>query len=281
MYREIVKQDKTTRGENETMFGLDFFNDIDKPNEFYMPAISDELFHQEFLNWLGTDNYVYLVNERKYRLNNIALEALNGLKIETAKFPCYNLTKSEFLEKISNKKIIISSNDKTWYPGVTRHHIFRNYPRYGIPQIAFHDKDNLFFTFNRGILASAIDDRFEMAVDGRLSIFFSDSMNKIRIEEKKHKVHAGIVLVGKTEIVENKEAIGADGNFVVLKPRKDKKIQSMEQVAKATLKSMRKRKYIITLTPLGKVNLFLQARIPLLVEKLILKNIHKFEEGNQ
>ena len=106
-------------------------------------------------------------------------------------------------------------------------------------------------------------------------------VESIRIEEKKHKVHAGIVLVGKTEIVENKEAIGADGNFVVLKPRKDKKIQSMEQVAKATLKSMRKRKYIITLTPLGKVNLFLQARIPLLVEKLILKNIHKFEEGNQ
>jgi len=106
-------------------------------------------------------------------------------------------------------------------------------------------------------------------------------VESIRIEEKKHKVHAGIVLVGKTEIVENKEAIGADGNFVVLKPRKDKKIQSMEQVAKATLKSMRKRKYIITLTPLGKVNLFLQARIPLLVEKLILKNIHKLEEGNQ
>jgi len=106
-------------------------------------------------------------------------------------------------------------------------------------------------------------------------------VESIRIEEKKHKVHAGIVLVGKTEIVENKEVVGADGNFVVLKPRKDKRIPSMQEVAKATLNLMRKRKYLATLTPLGKMNRFLQARTPLLVEKLILKNIHKFEEGNQ
>jgi NAD(P)-dependent dehydrogenase (short-subunit alcohol dehydrogenase family) len=100
----------------------------------------------------------------------------------------------------------------------------------------------------------------------------------IRIEEKKHKIHVGLIQVGITEIEHNKETIAADGSLKVLKNRDKSKVQSTEQVAKATLKNIRKRSFITTLTGIGKLNKFMQARFPMLVERIILKNLHKFEE---
>lgn len=103
----------------------------------------------------------------------------------------------------------------------------------------------------------------------------------IRIEERKHNIHVGLVLVGYTEIEHNKETIGADGNMITLKDRKGGMTQSVKSVAKSVLKNIKHRKYISTLTFLGKLNALLQARFPLLVEKIILKNIDKFDEGNK
>jgi short-subunit dehydrogenase len=103
----------------------------------------------------------------------------------------------------------------------------------------------------------------------------------IRIEEAKNKIHVGLVYVGMTDIEHNKETIAADGSMRLIASRKDKKVQTMEEVAKAVLKNIQKRKYASVLTPLGKLNAFLQARFPLLVEKIILSNMHKFEEGNK
>lgn len=103
----------------------------------------------------------------------------------------------------------------------------------------------------------------------------------IRIEEKKNDIHVGLIQVGITEIEHNKETIAADGSLKVLKNRDKSKVQSTEFVAKATFKNIQKRKFITTLTGIGKLNKFMQARFPMLVEKIILKNLHKFEEKSE
>lgn len=103
----------------------------------------------------------------------------------------------------------------------------------------------------------------------------------IRIEEKKHGIHVGLIQVGITEIEHNKETIAADGSLKVLKDRDKSKVQTTEQVALATLKNIRKRTFITTLTGIGKLNKFMQARFPMLVERIILKNLHKFDEKSE
>jgi len=103
----------------------------------------------------------------------------------------------------------------------------------------------------------------------------------IRLEEKKHDIHVGLIQVGITEIEHNKETVSADGSLMVLQPRDKAKVQTTEQVALATIKNIKKRKFITTLTAIGKLNYFMQARFPMLVEKIILKNLHKFEEKSK
>lgn len=103
----------------------------------------------------------------------------------------------------------------------------------------------------------------------------------IRIEEHKNNIHVGLIFVGITEIEHNKETIAADGSKIVLESRQNKKVQSTEYVAKSVLKNIRKRKFITTLTFIGKLNAFLQPRYPLLVETLIIKNLKKFAERSK
>lgn len=103
----------------------------------------------------------------------------------------------------------------------------------------------------------------------------------IRIEEEKHNIHVGLVLVGITQIEHNKETISSDGSKKILKKRDSSKVDSTEKVAKNVLKNIQKRKFITTLTPIGKLNKFLQARFPMLVEKIILGNLSKFQEKSE
>ena len=103
----------------------------------------------------------------------------------------------------------------------------------------------------------------------------------IRIEESKNNIHVGLIFVGITDIEHNKETIAADGSMQTLASRKNKKVQSTEFVAKSVLKNITKRKFITVLTGIGKLNAFLQPRFPLFVEKLIIKNIKKFNEHSK
>lgn len=100
----------------------------------------------------------------------------------------------------------------------------------------------------------------------------------IRIEERKHKIHVGLIYVGVTAIEHNKETIAADGSMKILKDRDASKVQSTETVAKAVLKNIKRRRFITTLTGIGKLNKILQPLFPMLVEQIILKSLHKFEE---
>jgi NAD(P)-dependent dehydrogenase (short-subunit alcohol dehydrogenase family) len=103
----------------------------------------------------------------------------------------------------------------------------------------------------------------------------------IRIEEHKHKIHVGLIYVGMTEIVHKKEAIAPDGSTMVLMDREKGKVQTIGHVARAVLRNLRKRKFITTLTPIGKLNKFLQAVMPSLVEKIILGNLQEFEKRSR
>jgi short-subunit dehydrogenase len=103
----------------------------------------------------------------------------------------------------------------------------------------------------------------------------------IRIEEAQHHIHVGLIYVGITDIEHNKETIAADGSMKVLESRKAKKVQSTNDVATSVLKNIEKRKFISVLTRIGKINHYLQPRFPQLVEKIILKNLDKFEENSK
>ena len=91
----------------------------------------------------------------------------------------------------------------------------------------------------------------------------------------------GLIYVGITEIEHNKETIASDGSMKVLKERTSKKVQTTQHVANAVVQNIKKRKFITTLTGIGKLNKFLQPRFPMLVEKIILKSLHKFEEKSE
>lgn len=103
----------------------------------------------------------------------------------------------------------------------------------------------------------------------------------IRIEESKYQIHVGLIMVAFTENDNNKAVLHADGSTRMLNPRKGKGVQSIESVVEAVITNIKKRKFITVLSFLGKLNYFLQARFPMLVELIIKKNIRKFEErGN-
>lgn len=100
----------------------------------------------------------------------------------------------------------------------------------------------------------------------------------IRIEEVRHRIHVGLVNVGYTEIEEGKETLNADGSLALLKSREGRGVQSVGSVADAVLKNLSKRKFITVLSPIGKVQSLMQRLAPWLVERIILNNLHKFEE---
>jgi len=103
----------------------------------------------------------------------------------------------------------------------------------------------------------------------------------IRIEEKENDIHVGLIYVGITEIEHNKETISASGDMITLEHRNKAKVQTMQFVANAVSQNIKKRKFITTLTGIGKLNKFLQPRFPMLVEKIIIKSRHKFEEKSK
>jgi NAD(P)-dependent dehydrogenase (short-subunit alcohol dehydrogenase family) len=103
----------------------------------------------------------------------------------------------------------------------------------------------------------------------------------LRIEEHVSGIHIGLIYVGITDIEHNKESIGPDGKPVVLENRTNKKTQSIEFVANKVLQNIKSRKFITTLSRVGKLNQILQPIVPNLVEKIIIKASKKFDEGRK
>ena len=103
----------------------------------------------------------------------------------------------------------------------------------------------------------------------------------LRIEESEHGIHVGLIYVGITVNDEGKETLAADGSKMLLEPRSGSGVQSQESVAQAIVKNITKRKFISVLTFVGKLNFFMQPIVPQLVERIVIKNIRKFEERSR
>ena len=106
-------------------------------------------------------------------------------------------------------------------------------------------------------------------------------VESIRIEEKNNGVYAGLLLVGITEVAHDKEVLGPDGKPRLLSPRSGRGVSTMTTVSKAALHMIRKRKFIKTLTFIGKMNQLLNKLSPGLVEWIIQKNMAKFDERSK
>jgi NAD(P)-dependent dehydrogenase (short-subunit alcohol dehydrogenase family) len=103
----------------------------------------------------------------------------------------------------------------------------------------------------------------------------------IRIEERNHHIHVGLIMVAYTENDDFKSVFDADGSTLMLQPRKGKGVQSLGSVVNAVIRNIERRRFITVLSFLGKLNYYLQARFPKLVEYIIKRNIRKFEERGQ
>lgn len=103
----------------------------------------------------------------------------------------------------------------------------------------------------------------------------------LRIEEAQHEIHVGLIYVGITVNDQGKETLAADGSKILLEPRSGSGVQSQESVADAVIRNIAKRKFISVLTFVGKLNYFMQPLVPQVVERIIIKNIRKFEERSK
>jgi short-subunit dehydrogenase len=106
-------------------------------------------------------------------------------------------------------------------------------------------------------------------------------VESLRIEEHAQQVHVGMLQVAMTEIVHNKEVVAADGSKQVLAPRQKGKVLTMQQVAQDCLSLIDKRRYKKTQTLIGNLNLIFNRISPLIVESILRKNLHKFEENSK
>lgn len=103
----------------------------------------------------------------------------------------------------------------------------------------------------------------------------------LRIEEHASGIHVGILRVAKTAIEHHKQTVGANGQMQLLKPRTGEKVLSMEQVAQDCLQLISSRKFSQTQTFIGKLNQLINRISPLIVERILIKNIHRFKEESQ
>ena len=100
----------------------------------------------------------------------------------------------------------------------------------------------------------------------------------IRIEEVNSNIHVGVIYVGITEVEEGKTTIMANGKLGKLQDRTALGAQSLKSVANSILQHIKRRKFITTLTGIGKLNAFLQSIFPWLVEKILIMSSRRIAQ---
>ena len=93
-------------------------------------------------------------------------------------------------------------------------------------------------------------------------------------------IHVGCIYVGFTQNDKAKRTINSNGHLIPLGSRENIKTQTQERVAKAILESIRKRKFITTLSNLGKIQQLANRISPWLVEKNIQRSVKKINKQN-
>ena len=103
----------------------------------------------------------------------------------------------------------------------------------------------------------------------------------LRVELWEAGIHVGIVYVGITKNDPGKQVMAADGSLITLQQRKQRHAQSPDEVAWAVLKVVRKRKFKVTLTSLGKINALANVLFPRLVDKFLIRSKDRISRMNQ
>ena len=103
----------------------------------------------------------------------------------------------------------------------------------------------------------------------------------IRIEEAQSGIHVGLILIGQTQIDEGKITMSSTGELISLKDRSHRKVPSKVHVANAVIKNIEKRKFITRLTWIGKLNSYMQAFAPGLLERILIKNADRILERSR
>lgn len=99
----------------------------------------------------------------------------------------------------------------------------------------------------------------------------------LKFELHKTKVHVGIAYVGFTENDPNKEVYNSKGELEVLPKRSNVKVQSAEQTAQCIINQIKRRKFKVIHTGIGKINWFFNKVCPKLIEIVIKNSMKKFE----
>ena len=103
----------------------------------------------------------------------------------------------------------------------------------------------------------------------------------LRVELWEAKVHVGIVYVGITRNDPGKQVIAADGSRITLQERDQRTAQTPDQVARAILKLIRRRKFKVVLTWLGKLNAVANVLFPRLVDKVLIRSKDRISRMNR
>jgi len=100
-------------------------------------------------------------------------------------------------------------------------------------------------------------------------------ISSLRIENLKTGLHVMLVIPGFTASNVRRSALVADGSLQCESPRKEGKMMMPEEVAKAILKGIRKKKKKVLLTFIGKGSAIMQKWYPSYLDKLFYKVLAK------
>ena len=100
----------------------------------------------------------------------------------------------------------------------------------------------------------------------------------MKIELADSGVHIGIVHVGFTKNDDEKRVLNASGELIPVASRPPYLQQTQEQVAQAVLATIRKRKFKVILTIVGKLNAFAVRFFPNLVIRIVTSSFRKMEK---
>lgn len=100
----------------------------------------------------------------------------------------------------------------------------------------------------------------------------------MKIELADSGVHIGIVHVGFTKNDEEKRVLNAKGELIPVASRPAYLQQTQQQVAQAVLAVIRKRKFKVVLTFVGKLNAFIVRYFPNLVIRIVTSSYRKMQK---
>jgi short-subunit dehydrogenase len=100
-------------------------------------------------------------------------------------------------------------------------------------------------------------------------------LESVRIENLKNGIHVLIACPGFTASNIRNTALDANGSVQGETPRDEQKMMQPEEVAKAMVAAVEKRKDRLTLTANGKLTVFLNKFFPKMVDKLVFNHMSK------